>query len=53
MDLTASLPKSIYKLGIHNMFTQELLEKGILLPKFDALEKIYDKTVGLDKWLKQ
>ncbi len=53
MDLTASLPKSIYKLGIQDMFTQELLEKGILLPKFDALEKIYDKKVGLDKWLKQ
>jgi len=53
MDLTASLPNSIYKLGIRGLFIEELLEKGILLPKIDCIEKLYDETVGLDKWLTQ
>jgi hypothetical protein len=30
----------------------ELFEKNILMPKPGCLEKLYDKKIGLDKWLK-
>jgi len=47
--LTANLPPS-QKLNLEN-FDEELLEKNILLPKKEYLDKIYDKKTGLDKWL--
>jgi CRISPR-associated endonuclease/helicase Cas3 len=50
--LTASLPKSPEKLGIADHFDVELYEKNILLPKWEYIDVVYDKTVGLDKWTK-
>lgn len=49
-NLTASLPISLDKVGIE-FFDKELMGKNILLPKKEYLETIYDKNVGLDKWL--
>jgi CRISPR-associated helicase Cas3/CRISPR-associated endonuclease Cas3-HD len=48
--LTATLPRSVYKIGIE-YFDEELLEKNILLPKKEHLKIIYDETMGLDKWI--
>jgi len=51
IELTASLPQSV-SLGEFNEFCDPvLLEKHILLPKFELLDEVYDKKVGLDKWL--
>lgn len=51
-SLTASLPKSPEKLGIEKFFDAELYEMNILLPKWEYIGEVYDKIVGLDKWLK-
>ena len=48
--LTATLPRSIYKIGI-DYFDEKLMEKNILLPKKEHLKTIYDKNMGLDKWV--
>jgi len=48
--LTATLPRSVYKIGIE-YFDEELMEKNILLPKKECLKTIYDEDVGLDKWV--
>lgn len=48
---TASLAKSPEKLGILDMFDDDLLEKKILLPKQDMINDVYDARIGLDKWL--
>ena len=48
--LTATLPRSVYKIGIE-YFDEELLEKNILLPKKEHLKTIYDENMGLDKWI--
>jgi CRISPR-associated endonuclease/helicase Cas3 len=50
--LTANLSKSPEKLGIQKFFDEELYEKNILLPKWEHIGEVYDKIVGLDKWLK-
>jgi len=47
---TATLPRSVYKIGIE-YFDEKLLEKNILLPKKEHLKTIYDENVGLDKWI--
>lgn len=47
---TVSLPFGI-KIDYHMYFDNELLEKNILLPKKEMLDQVYDKTMGLDKWL--
>ncbi len=49
-DLTASLPISLDKVGAE-FFDEKLMEKNILLPKKEHLETIYDKDMGLDKWI--
>jgi len=49
-EFTATLPRSVYKIGIE-YFDEKLLEKNILLPKKEYLETIYDEKVGLDKWI--
>ena len=49
--LTASIPKSVSIKMIKNFCDEELLEHNILLPKLELLDEIYDKKVGLDKWL--
>jgi CRISPR-associated endonuclease/helicase Cas3 len=48
--LTATLPRSVDKIG-REYFDEELLEKNILLPKKEHLKTIYDKNMGLDKWI--
>ena len=48
--LTATLPRSVYKIGIE-YFDEELMEKNILLPKKEHLKTIYDEDMGLDKWV--
>ena len=50
-NISASLPKSIYELGILHYFDDDALEKNILLPKMKYLDEVYDKTLGTDKWL--
>lgn len=47
---TATLPRSVYKIGTE-YFDEALLEKNILLPKKEHLKTIYDKNMGLDKWI--
>lgn len=49
-EFTATLPRSVYKIGIE-YFDEKLLEKNILLPKKEHLKTIYDENVGLDKWI--
>ena len=49
-ELTASLPIPLHKIG-YDLFDEELMDKNILFPKKEYLEKIYDKKIGLDKWL--
>ncbi|PIY90337.1 MAG: hypothetical protein COY74_02010, partial [Nitrosopumilales archaeon CG_4_10_14_0_8_um_filter_34_8] len=49
-ECTATLPRSVYKIGIE-YFDEKLLEKNILLPKKEHLKTIYDENVGLDKWI--
>lgn len=51
-NLTASLPKSPYNIGLE-LFDEELIKKNILLPKKEQLQTIYDKNIGLDKWLQE
>ncbi|MGC1709588.1 MAG: CRISPR-associated helicase Cas3' [Nitrosotalea sp.] len=48
--LTATLPRSVYKIGTE-YFDEALLEKNILLPKKEHLKTIYDENMGLDKWI--
>ncbi len=48
--ITASLPVSLDKVG-RKLFDEELMEKNILLPKKECLKIIYDKDMGLDKWV--
>ncbi|MCE2507289.1 MAG: CRISPR-associated helicase Cas3' [Nitrosopumilaceae archaeon] len=53
-DMTASLPIPLHKLYEkmgENPFDEDLMEKNILLPKKEHLEKVYDTNTGLDKWL--
>ena len=50
--LSATLPKPYHEIG-RECFDGDLLEKHILLPKKDKLDYIYDKDIGLDKWLVQ
>jgi hypothetical protein len=50
-ELTASIPKSLLIDFIKNFCDEELLKRNILLPKFELLDEIYDKKIGLDKWI--
>ena len=49
--LSASLPIPLDKIK-REWWDEELIDKNILLPKKQYLQKIYDKTVGLDIWLR-
>jgi CRISPR/Cas system-associated endonuclease/helicase Cas3 len=50
-SLTANIPASSLKI-VRDYLDQELLEKGILIPKEGCLQDVYDVEVGLDKWIK-
>ena len=52
-DLMAELPKTPAELRITDLFDQELMENGILLPKKDCISKLYNEKTGLDELLKQ
>ena len=49
-DISATLPKKIYDLGIVDYFDDDVLEKNILLPKKEYLNEVYDDVLGTDKW---
>ncbi|WP_158385507.1 CRISPR-associated helicase Cas3' [Candidatus Nitrososphaera evergladensis] len=49
--LTANISASSVKL-VRDYLDQELLERGILIPKKGCLQDVYDVEVGLDKWIK-
>lgn len=51
--LTASLPGSIDKLGIRSYFDTDLLERNMLLPKQECLDRVYDQRLGTDICLLQ
>lgn len=50
-SLTANISASSLKI-VKDYLDQELLEKGILIPKKGCLQDVYDIEVGLDKWIK-
>ncbi len=51
--LMAQLPRAIEEIdGIERLLDEELLKMGVLLPKKDTLNEVYDAKVGLDKWVK-
>ena len=52
-SISASLPKTIYELGIQDYFDEDGIERNILLPKKEYLSEVYDSTLGTDKWLIQ
>jgi len=47
-ELMAELPKTPAELKITHLFDRELIENGILLPKKDCIDKLYDEKAGLD-----
>ncbi len=49
-DLTASLSSGT-SFNNKDFFDDELLEQNIFLPKKEHLAEVYDKNMGLDKWL--
>jgi CRISPR/Cas system-associated endonuclease/helicase Cas3 len=52
-NISASLPKTIYELGIQDFFDEDGIERNILLPKKEYLTEVYDSVLGTDKWLIQ
>lgn len=46
--ITASLPISPYKKK--ELFDEELFSEGILFPKKNCIDELYDEDIGLDKW---
>ncbi|MDR2203630.1 MAG: CRISPR-associated helicase Cas3' [Nitrososphaerota archaeon] len=53
-ELMAQLPGSLDKVeGLRALLDEDLLDLGILLPKKEALDTVYDPKVGLDKWVKK
>jgi hypothetical protein len=48
----AELPRSVEDLNLEDLFDEELLSIGVLLPKKACLSEVYDETIGLDKWVK-
>ena len=50
-NITASLPRKVYDLGIEDYFDGDVSEKNILLPKKEYLNEVYDSVLGTDKWL--
>ncbi len=48
--LTALLPAKAFTM--QEFFDEELYENNILYPKKEKIEELYDKEIGLDKWIK-
>jgi hypothetical protein len=52
--LIAQLPGFVDRTdGLGDLLDEELFEKGVFLPKKEALDLVYDSKVGLDKWVKK
>ena len=50
----AQLPGSLEKIDdLEALLDEELLDKGVLMPKKEHLNIVYDSKVGLDKWVKK
>ncbi|MCW3996322.1 MAG: CRISPR-associated helicase Cas3' [Candidatus Bathyarchaeota archaeon] len=50
----AQLPRSIEQIdGLDVLLDEELLDKGVFMPKKENLNTVYDPKVGLDKWVKK
>jgi len=50
----AQLPRSIEQIdGLDVLLDDELLDKGVFMPKKENLNTVYDPKVGLDKWVKK
>ncbi len=50
----AQLPGFLEEIdGLEALLDEELLDKGIFLPKKEHLVEVYDSKVGLDKWVKK
>jgi CRISPR/Cas system-associated endonuclease/helicase Cas3 len=53
-EFMAQLPRSLEQIdGLEVLLDEELLEKGIFMPKKDCIDLVYDPKVGLDKWVKK
>jgi len=53
-ELMAQLPGSLDDFdGLRALLDEKLLDMGVLLPKKEHLDDVYDPNVGLDKWLKK
>ena len=50
---SATLPISYHDDKVKEFWDEDLLEMQVLLPKKDKLDELYDKEIGLDKWLIQ
>jgi hypothetical protein len=50
----AQLPCALGQIGdLESLVDEELLDKGVLMPKRECLSVVYDSKVGLDKWVKK
>jgi CRISPR/Cas system-associated endonuclease/helicase Cas3 len=53
-EFMAQLPGSLEKIdGLEALLDEELLDQGVLMPKKENLNIVYDSKVGLDKWVKK
>ena len=53
-EFMAQLPGSLEKIdGLEALLDEELLDKGVFMPKKEQLNMVYDSKVGLDKWVKK
>jgi CRISPR-associated endonuclease/helicase Cas3 len=53
-DCMAQLPRALEEIeGLDVLLDEDLLEKGVFMPKKEHLSMVYDPKVGLDKWVKK
>lgn len=53
-ELMAQLPCALGQISdLESLVDEELLDKGVLMPKKENLSVVYDSKVGLDKWVKK
>jgi CRISPR-associated endonuclease/helicase Cas3 len=53
-EFMAQLPCALGQIGdLESLVDEELLDKGVLMPKRECLSVVYDSKVGLDKWVKK
>lgn len=53
-EFMAQLPGAVEKIdGLEALLDEELLDKGVFMPKKERLNMVYDSKVGLDTWVKK